>query len=234
MSSRSESGTTTICDAGSRPDTLARVDLTGNQVDRGRRRAATREKICRAALECLDDAPFRDLAIDDLARRVGLSRSAFYFYFEDKHELLLAVTQEAASELYDAAEKWWHGDGDPEQMIRETLAVVGSIYERYAGVIRAATEVAAYDVEFNRMWRMLIERFIEATADHLDREVSAGRIAQLDTSRCAEAMVWMVERQLSVYVATGERLARDVLGAIASLWLVCLYEPLAANGDRTG
>lgn len=207
------------------------MEANRNRSEGRGRRAETRERICQAAAERLNDVPFRDLAIDELAGLAGLSRSAFYFYFEDKHELLLAVTREAASELYDAADKWWHGDGDPADLIREALELLGSIYERYAGVIKAATEVSAYDLEFNRMWRMLIDRFIAATAAHLEREIQARRVVKLDARRSAEAMVWMVERQLSIYVVTGERPAKEVFDAVASLWLAALYQPAVPAVD---
>jgi hypothetical protein len=37
--------------------------------------------------ELAEEGSFRDLTVDGIARRAGLSRSAFYFYFPDKQDL---------------------------------------------------------------------------------------------------------------------------------------------------
>ena len=63
------------------------------------RREQARADVLRSALELAEQAPFRDLTIDEIARAAGLSRSAFYTHFRDKHDLLLAAVTDVADEL---------------------------------------------------------------------------------------------------------------------------------------
>lgn len=171
----------------------------------------------------LEERPFRDLTIDEVAREAGISRTAFYFYFRDKHELLMAVTAEVAEALYQEADRWWHGRGDPDMLVREALSGVGAVYERHAPLLRVATEVSTYDEEVRRFWRSLVERFIAATADYLRREQRAGRVRHLDPRSTAEALVWMVERTLYIEVATGDRSPDELVASLVPLWVAVLY-----------
>ena len=84
----------------------------------------------RAALLRLlaDGKPFKDLTVDELARAAGLSRTAFYFYFPGKKEALDAAASEVAEELYAKADRWWHGEGPPEQLVRAALEGILGVY----------------------------------------------------------------------------------------------------------
>ena len=177
----------------------------------------------RATVELVADAPFKDVTIDEIAGRAGLSRSAFYFYFRDKQDLLLAATEEVVQELYREADRWWHGEGDPRLLIREAIQGVVSVYARHASLLRVATEVSTYDDEVGEFWRELVGRFIAATADHLRRERTAGRLRALDPDRTAESLVWMAERCCYIYLAQGERSPAEVVESMAPLWHSALY-----------
>ena len=48
----------------------------------------TRAEILNSALEFIWSHPFRDLTVDSLMASTGLSRSAFYPYFKDLHEVI--------------------------------------------------------------------------------------------------------------------------------------------------
>ena len=176
-----------------------------------------------ATLALGEETSFKDLTVDEIARATGITRSAFYLYFRDKHELLMEATGEVADELYREADRWWHGDGEPEALIHEALTGVTTAYARHASLLRIATEVATYDDELRRFWLDLVERFITATADHLRREQTAGRVRPLQPRETAEALVWMVERCCYVYLAEGERDPGELVEALTGIWLNALY-----------
>jgi len=48
----------------------------------------TRAAILDAALELVWSRPFRDMTVNSLMASTGVSRSAFYQYFKDLHELM--------------------------------------------------------------------------------------------------------------------------------------------------
>ncbi len=196
--------------------------------DTRRRHQDVRSAVRRATLGLVEDQPFKDLSVEEIARAAGLSRSAFYFYFRDKRDLLMAVAEEVADDLYREADRWWHGEGPPETLISVALEGAVAVYERHAGLIRVATEVSTYDEEVGRFWRELMGRFVVATADHLRREQTAGRMRPLDPDTTAESLVWMMERCCYMYIARGERSARELIDSLTAVWAAALYPGLEA------
>src|SRR5688500_13981699 len=122
------------------------------RIDRRRRRDEARAHVLRSAIELADQAPFRDLTVDEIARAAGLSRSAFYTHFRDKHDLLLTAVDEVAEQLYRMADRWWHGTGPPAERVRRAIEGVVSVWSAQAGLLRVATEVSTYDEEVRAMW----------------------------------------------------------------------------------
>ena len=199
---------------------------------RRRRREQVRADVLRVALELAESAPFRDLTVDEIARAAGISRSGFYTHFRDKHDLLRVAVEEVADELYRMADRWWHGEGPPAERVRVALEGVVSVYAEHAGLLRVATEVSTYDEEVREVWMAIVERFIEATADHIRSEQSKGLInARLDPRTTAEALVWMNERCSYIYLGRGERRPEELVEAMAPVWTAALYPGVIPAGD---
>ena len=191
---------------------------------RRQRREDVRAEVIRAMSELVETAPFRDLTVDEIARTAGLSRSAFYFYFRDKQDLLMAAAVQVFEELYREADRWWHGEGEPEALVRSSLTGVASAYARHGQLLGVAVEVSTYDEEVRAFWRELVERFIAATAGHLEREQAAGRVREdLDPRATAESLVWMAERVCWVYLRNGERSVPEVVDQLCVTWMAALY-----------
>ena len=199
---------------------------------RRRRREQVRADVLRVALELAESAPFRDLTVDEIARAAGISRSAFYNHFRDKHDLLRVAVEEVAEELYLMADRWWHGEGPPAERVRVALEGVVSVYAEHAGLLRVATEVSTYDEEVRDVWMAIVERFIEATADHIRAEQAKSLItAGLDPRATAEALVWMNERCSYIYLGRGERRPEELVAAMAPVWTAALYPGVIPAGE---
>src|SRR5437764_3101022 len=102
-----------------------------------------------AATEALlaEGASFTELKIARIATRAGISRTAFYFYFRDKRELLMRLTEDVAELLYQQADIWFSGAGAPEPEIREALTNIAVLYAEHGVLLRAIVEVSTYDDE---------------------------------------------------------------------------------------
>jgi TetR/AcrR family transcriptional regulator, ethionamide resistance regulator len=197
---------------------------TGARSSRRRRRDEVRAQIVSSALELSEQGPFRDLTVDEIARAAGLSRSAFYTHFRDKHDLLLGAVEEIAGELYRMADRWWHGEGPPAKQVRDAIQGVVSVYAEHAGVLRVATEVSTYDEEVRTVWIGIVQRFIDATAEHIYTEQAAGLIpTSLKPEVTAESLVWMVERCCYIYLGREERKPAEVVRGLAPVWTAALY-----------
>ncbi|CAN5798950.1 TetR/AcrR family transcriptional regulator [soil metagenome] len=201
-----------------------------SRTERRQRREDVRAKLVEAIGELAAESAFRDLTVDVIARRAGLSRSAFYFYFRDKHDLLIAAAAEVADDLYVEADCWWHGQGEPGALVREALTGVASVYARHGRLLGLAVEVSTYDPDVRAFWRSLVERFVDATADYLEGERVAGRVAPLDPRGTAESLVWMAERCFWLFLASSERSVAEVVDQLAAVWMAAIYAERAGDG----
>jgi TetR/AcrR family transcriptional regulator, ethionamide resistance regulator len=168
--------------------------------------------------------PFKDLTVDELARAAGLSRTAFYFYFPGKNQVLMAALGDVTEELYAEAERWWHGEGPPERLMRVALEGIVDVFQRHAALLRTSHEVTTYDPEFAAFYNDLVmKRFVTATAEQLRRDSRAGRLRPMDSDTVAEVLVWMVERCNNVLIGTQGRSADQVVEAFTTIWVHALY-----------
>jgi TetR/AcrR family transcriptional regulator, ethionamide resistance regulator len=172
---------------------VARVSTLGRQSEK---RAAIEASVLRATEELLrEGASFAELGIERIATRAGISRTAFYFYFRDKRELLVRLTDDVNNDLLAAADTWWSGDSD----LRTALGRIGSIYAEHGALLRAVVEVSTYDAEIAGFWRGLVGRFVDATRDTIERE----RPDLPSADAIAFGLCWMVERSYYQQLAQG-------------------------------
>jgi AcrR family transcriptional regulator len=160
----------------------------GRQSDK---RAAIEAAVLQATEDLLGEgASFAELNIEKIATRAGISRTAFYFYFRDKRELLVRLTGDVNDELMAAAETWWSGGGD----LREALGRIAALYREHGALLRAVVEVSTYDDAVATYWRELVGRFVDATRERIEAEQAAGTAKDGPAGAMAFALVWMVER----------------------------------------
>jgi TetR/AcrR family transcriptional regulator, ethionamide resistance regulator len=189
-----------------------------------RRRAEVKARLQEAMLDLLAGTSFRDLRIEDVTESAGLSRSAFYFYYTDKQALLIDATEVVSGALFEQAERWWHGRGEPAELITEALEGVAGLWVENEALLRTTIEVATYDERTRRFWHELVGRFVEATAEHIEREQAEGVIdRRIDPRGTAETLIWGAERSLYILTTVGERPADEVVDSIAAVWLRAIY-----------
>ena len=157
------------------------------------RRAEAEQAILAAASELLEEGhAFAALRVEQIAGRAGLGRTAFYFYFRDKRELLMRLTDAVTERLYAEADRWWHGDAD----LRDSLERIVALYLEHRAVLRVVTETAGYDDEVRALWVGLVGRFVDATRERIERDQRSGDAAPVPPAETAMALVWMCERTL--------------------------------------
>jgi TetR/AcrR family transcriptional regulator, ethionamide resistance regulator len=185
------------------------------------KRAAVEAAVLEATEALLaEGAAFADLNIERIATRAGISRTAFYFYFRDKRELLVRLTGEVNAELMAAADTWWSGDGD----VREALQRIAGIYQAHGRLLRAVVEVSTYDEAVAEYWRALVGRFVDATRERIEAEQAAGRGAPGPPQATAFALVWMVERAYYEQGVQDKAVADDELvTALAGIFERAVY-----------
>ena len=203
---------------------LPERSAAGERGTRRRRRAEARSRLLRAALGLSAGAHFHDLTVERIASAAGISRSAFYLHYRDKHELLLDALERISGELEAAAAGWFGGPGPPAEQVRAGVERLVSLYAENAELLRLLTEVSTYDDEVRVAWLAALERLIEAGADHVRAEQRAGLIPAAVTARdTVESLVWMTERCCYEHLGRGDRSAEELAAVQAPIWMAALY-----------
>jgi TetR/AcrR family transcriptional regulator, ethionamide resistance regulator len=189
------------------------------------RRRAVQAAVLAATEDLLrEGASYADLSIEAIARRAGLGRTAFYFYFRDKRELLMRLTEDVNDQLFAQADVWFSGRGDPAQELRAALTSIAALYDEHGVLLRAIVEVSTYDEEVARFWRGLMGRFTSATRRRIEREQAEGRGAPGHPEATAFSLCWMTERVFYERLVQDEPPSRDELvGALCDIWVRSVY-----------
>jgi AcrR family transcriptional regulator len=190
------------------------------------KREAVQAAVLAATEELLSEgASYADLNIERIATRAGISRTAFYFYFRDKRDLLTRLTADVAELLYQQAEIWFSGEGDdPEAEIREALTNIAALYAEHGVLLQAIVEVSTYDDEVAQAWHGLLGRFVDATRVRIEAERAAGRAVADHPQATAFALCWMAEHTMYQHSVQGQPFATDeMVEALVGIWLRSVY-----------
>jgi AcrR family transcriptional regulator len=183
------------------------------------------QEIVAAAEALLRERPFRELTVEEVMLRTDLSRPSFYVYFRDRHQLMLRVVEQIRGELFAMSERWLRGEGDGRTLAREAAEGIVSVFAEHGRVLRALADAAADDPEVEAAYHALVQGFIDATARHIEDEIGAGRILRLDDPReTAKALVWMMERYLSLSLGREPATEPAILvDTLTTIWSRVLY-----------
>jgi AcrR family transcriptional regulator len=188
------------------------------------KRAQVQAAVLKATEELLaGGASYAELNVERIATAAGISRTAFYFYFRDKRDLLMRLAGDVTELLYAQADIWFSGEGDdPEREIREALTRIAELYREHGVLIRAIVEVSTYEEDIATFWRGLLARFVDATARRIEEEGQAPDTAHAT----AFALTWMVERTYYQQLVQDVPVAEDALiDAIVGIYRGTVYGP---------
>ncbi len=181
-------------------------------------------EILEAAEQFLSEHHFRDLNIDEVMRRTGLKRPAFYVHFRDKNDLTLRLVQNISKELFDIADRWLAGTNHQEDLRRALVDSV-NVYVEHGRLLRAFVEAASGDERVDRVYRGLIQDFITAAAQHIKAEQLAGKIKKdVEVEETAKALIWLEERYLSETFGHASQVQPQiVIQVLQNIWISTLY-----------
>jgi AcrR family transcriptional regulator len=224
------------------------------------RRALVRTEILTTAAELFRVRGFRAATLDDLARRLGMSKATVYGYFRSKEDLLAAIFHRTAT-LADAGLTAIRASGlSPAEQLREVirhhvrlvvaerafLAVffseesslparlqrnIARRKARYDRTVRAIVERAACAGEIRTPEPRLLVLALLGMSNWVYRWYRPGRGRGWDADTIAEAFIDLVERG---YLATPAARGREVGRRLARLEAeVRALRPLLRGIPRT-
>jgi AcrR family transcriptional regulator len=211
----------------------------GRPAHRRRRRPEEAERaILAAARSFLERNPFREMTVERVMARTGLSRPAFYAYFRDRYELVARVLEGIGGLLFAVDRRWLVGAEESPEEAREVLADAlrrgAETFARYGPVLRAISEAASQDERVEEVYRYgLIERLTGSVAARVERDRKRGLVPEgLDPEETARALVLMTERYLlDAFGKPEDRPSREksqaVVETLVAVWASTLYGPEA-------
>ena len=189
-----------------------------------RKSERTRQAILDAALKFLWTHPFRDLTVGELMVLAGASRSVFYQYFEDLHELMEVLLRGMEEEILAVTSAWFQGEGDPIPHLEESLKnVVRMCYQR-GPILRAVSDAAPMDERLEKAWTNFVKDFDDAITHRIEKHQEAGLIKPFDARPVAMALNRMNVYLIIHHFGRRPRGNREsVRDAILRVWISTLY-----------
>ena len=184
----------------------------------------TRTAILNAALDFVWSHPFHEMTVNSLMASTGVSRAAFYQYFNDLHELMETLLDLLQEEISEVVKPWLTGAGDPVALMCETLdGLIRVCYER-GPFLKAIFDSAATDKRFEKAWSQFLGGFDDAGCARIKADQEQGLIPELDPYHVSFAL-----NRLNAYTiidAFGQHPRKEpepIREALARIWASSLY-----------
>jgi len=215
-------------------ETDARTDATtDHQTLRPVKRASgpTRERLLAGAREAFAKRGFASTRVADIVALAGTSHGTFYTYFDDKRDVLLALTQEAAGAIYGAAvAPLAKGQkGSAREAIQARMDVFFRAYSEWWDVVRTWDHASAIHPEVDELRTRIRGSIVEQLCRVLALQRERGQIDRgLDPEITAIALTAMVEEFASRWLALGRTVGTTEINQLTQLWTGGLYPNGAA------
>jgi AcrR family transcriptional regulator len=185
-----------------------------------------------ALLESLDhylrDGSLDSINIADISRRAGVTRSAFYFYFENKAGAVAALMEEMYDESSAAAELL-RGDGTPAQNIEAMVRALFSTWDKHQHLFRASLDARATSATVRELWDSDRESFVPVVAEMITAERASGAApAGTDPTALASVLLELNDRMLERLALGGTLTREELVEAVVAVWLHTIYGEVRA------
>lgn len=175
----------------------------------------------------LEQRPFSDISVDDLAKGAGLSRPTFYFYFASKDAVLVrlfgrAIRASGAQQQQQSDTATEH----PQQAWHDGIYAFFDSLRPHRAVVLAGLSAMTTNSELREMWSTYMTGWIDYTAALITKERARGAAPDsIPAHDLATALNLMNERV--VFAAQGSQkptLPEDAaLEALAHIWITSIY-----------
>lgn len=183
-----------------------------------------RDALLQAFDELLRDQPLDEINVAEISRRAGVTRSAFYFYFESKAIAVMALMQGLYDAARDANELLVKAEGLPEARIRAAITMLFDSVDASPHTYRALLDARASSAAVRQMWDAGRADFAGEIAGMIETERAAGRAAEgPDAGSLAAVLLDLNDHALERHsLGSGPPLDQHV-EALACIWQRTIY-----------
>lgn len=164
-----------------------------------------------------------EIGIEELAAGAGISRSSFYFYFESKQAMLLALLAKVSDGLMAEVGSWLTpGNTDTREEVRRSIGLAVQMYADHGAVLLAAQSSDA-PAQARRFMAELNGRLVEASADAIERKRAEGYAPPGPPSArvLADMLVGMAEHCISHCDPEMDR--DELVESLTTIWMRAIF-----------
>ena len=162
--------------------------------------------------------------VGDISREAGVTRSAFYFYFENKAAAVGALVAEMYDDIVVASGPLISQDGEPVDRIRSTIRGIFEVWEHHQHLYRAMLEARQTNRTVRDLWDADRESFVGPVASMIDAERLAGRAMSGPDSRALASVLLELNDRALERLARGGLISRDQhCDVLVAIWLRTIY-----------
>ncbi len=152
-----------------------------------------RNRIIEAAVEAFSEIGFHQTTMEDIAKRLGVSKAAIYSYFRNKEELLNAIGEATLHTLKEELDSLFKDKWSTVSLLDWAMSIIDTKIEDFKKHSSLHLEVlieASRNTSLRKMLRENITKAIIIVADLLEEEKRKSHIRQdLNTRPLALSLI---------------------------------------------
>jgi len=188
-----------------------------------RRRTALLEALDHHLRQNQGQGSLDSINIADISRRAGVTRSAFYFYFENKASAVAALMEEMYEESSAAADHL-RADGTPAENIDAMVRALFSTWDKHEHLFRASLDARATSATVRELWDNDRESFVPVVASLIEAERRSGAAPEgVDATALASVLLELNDRMLERLALGGPLDREQLVEAVVAVWLHTIY-----------
>jgi len=191
------------------------------QSPRGDRRRTALLEALHAHLE--EGNHLDSINIADISRKAGVTRSAFYFYFENKAMAVAALMEQMYDESTAAAGQL-AGEGSPRANVEAMVRGLFDAWDRHQHLYRAMLEARATNPAVRDMWESDRASFVPHLATLISTERESGRAPHgAEPAPLASVLLELNDRMLERLALGGDLGREELIDTVVHIWLSSIY-----------
>jgi AcrR family transcriptional regulator len=183
-----------------------------------------REAILDALDTWLQETSLDAVNIAEISKQAGVTRSAFYFYFENKGAAVAALMERMVDETLVVNEHFTAGAESPTRRIYAMLDGLFAMRERHHHLFKAMLEVRGSSASVRDIWDGARESFTASIAEMIRADRAAGQAPDgVDPEVLATVLLEVNDRLLERLTLGGPLTSAQLKDGAAAIWLSSIY-----------
>ncbi|ANE81488.1 TetR family transcriptional regulator [Mycobacterium adipatum] len=179
-----------------------------------------REAILDALDGWLQESSLDAVNVAEITAQAGVTRSAFYFYFENKAAAVAALIERLVAEVFVVSDEFTTGSGDPRERVYAMLEGLFDSADRYRHVFSAMLEARGSSAAVRQIWDDGRDAFTPSVTELIRAERSAD---SPDPEVLAAVLLEFNDRMVERFLFGGALTRDQLIDGAAAIWLSTIY-----------